>query len=153
SGTRSPIGASAPTPTATAASVASRARGCSSIWPPTTASISCDRPTSGTRTRTGWRRPQRASAPSPGRATSSRSSAVRRPGTSGGRSLARRQREAHDGAAAEFALDRELAAVSEDEVLDDGQAEAGAAELAGARLVDAIEPLGQARQVRRRNAN
>ena len=45
------------------------------------------------------------------------------------------------------------AAVRLDDVLDDGQAEAGAAELARARLVDAVEALGQARQILRRHAD
>ena len=47
------------------------------------------------------------------------------------------------------ALDVELAAVGLHDVLDDGEAEAGAAELARARLVDAVEALGEPRQVAR----
>ena len=48
---------------------------------------------------------------------------------------------------------RIAAAVGLDDVLDDRQAEAGAAELARARLVDAVEALGQARQVLGRHAD
>ena len=39
-----------------------------------------------------------------------------------------------------------------DDVLDDGEAEAGAAELARARGVDAVETLGESRQMGGRNA-
>src|SRR5207244_221559 len=49
-------------------------------------------------------------------------------------------------AAAGFAADVELAAVALRDVLDDRQAETGAARLARAAAVDAVEALGQARQ-------
>src|SRR6266849_2019448 len=49
---------------------------------------------------------------------------------------------AHGRAPPRLALDPELAAVGEHEVLDDREAETGAAELARSRLVDAVEPLG-----------
>ena len=39
-----------------------------------------------------------------------------------------------------------------DHVLDDGEAEAGAAELARAGIVDPVEALGEARQMRGGNA-
>src|SRR5438477_9369624 len=59
-----------------------------------------------------------------------------------------------DGRApARLALDAELAAVGHYQVLDDREPEPGAAELARARLVDAIEPLGDPRQIDRRNAD
>src|SRR5712691_1687414 len=51
------------------------------------------------------------------------------------------------GAAADFAFDPDAAAVHFDDVLGDGEAQAGAAELAGARSVDAIEALEDARLV------
>src|SRR6266849_5715374 len=50
-------------------------------------------------------------------------------------------------AAADFAFDPDAAAMHFDDVLGDGEAEAGAAELAGARGVDAIEALEDARLV------
>src|SRR5438270_7693810 len=51
------------------------------------------------------------------------------------------------------AVDRQLAAVRNHEVLDDREPEAGTAELAGASLVHTIEALGDARQISWRNAN
>src|SRR5207247_528437 len=48
----------------------------------------------------------------------------------------RRQREAHGGPLALDAVDRQLPAVREHEVPDDGEAEPGAAQVARARLVD-----------------
>src|SRR6266849_5409492 len=51
------------------------------------------------------------------------------------------------GAAADFAFDPDAAAVHFDDVLGDGEAEAGAAEFAGARGVDAVEALEDARLV------
>ena len=44
-------------------------------------------------------------------------------------------------------LDVDAAAVQLDQVLDDRQPEAGAAGIAGARLVHAVEPLEDARQI------
>src|SRR5579875_2543670 len=57
-----------------------------------------------------------------------------------------------DRALAELAVDVERAAVMGDDVLDDGKAEAGAAELAGAGRVDPVEPLGEPGQVLARDA-
>src|SRR5947207_11438368 len=45
------------------------------------------------------------------------------------------------------AVDRQLTAVRDHQMLDDREAEPGAAQLARARLVHAIETLGDARQV------
>src|SRR6185295_7088897 len=53
---------------------------------------------------------------------------------------------------AELARDVELAAVALHDVLDDRKAEAGPARFARAAALDAIETLGQARQVRARDA-
>src|SRR5207302_5405143 len=61
--------------------------------------------------------------------------------------------EAHHRSAARLALDRELAAVGEDEVLHDRQPEAGPAELTGAGAVDPVEALGDAGQVGGRDAD
>jgi hypothetical protein len=55
------------------------------------------------------------------------------------------QGEADGGAALLRALDAELTAVGHHQVLDDGQAEPGAAQLARSGSVDAIEALGDAR--------
>jgi hypothetical protein len=60
----------------------------------------------------------------------------------------RRKREPLPGS-----LSIELAAVALHHVLDDGQAQAGAAGLARAAAVDAVEALGQARQVLARDAD
>ena len=49
-------------------------------------------------------------------------------------------------------LDLDLPAVALHHVLDDGQAQAGAAGLARSAGVDAVEALGQARQVLARDA-
>ena len=57
------------------------------------------------------------------------------------------QGEVEGLAGAEFAFGPDAAAVGQDDVLDDGQAEAGAARLAGARFVDAIEALEDAIEV------
>src|SRR5438445_436634 len=65
----------------------------------------------------------------------------------------RRQREAHGGPLALDAVDRQLPAVREHEVPDDGEAEPGAAQLARARLVDTVEALGDPRQVGARDAD
>src|SRR5260370_36281916 len=56
-------------------------------------------------------------------------------------------------AAADFAFDPDAAAMHFDDVLGDGEAQAGAAELAGARGVDAIEALEDARLVGGGDAN
>src|SRR2546430_2189099 len=58
----------------------------------------------------------------------------------------RRQREAHGGPLALDAVDRQLPAVREHEVPDDGEAEPGAAQVARAGLVDTVEALGDPRQ-------
>src|SRR5258708_37402109 len=67
----------------------------------------------------------------------------------GGKSIlaGRRQRHREGRALAGRALDVEAAAVAVDHVLDDGEAEAGAAQLARARGVDAVEALGEPRQM------
>src|SRR5882757_5067665 len=52
-----------------------------------------------------------------------------------------------NAAAADLAVDLQPAAMPADDVLDDGEAEAGAADGAAARRVDPVESLGQARQV------
>src|SRR5205809_683412 len=65
----------------------------------------------------------------------------------------RRQREAHGGPLALDAVDRQLPAVREHEVPDDGEAEPGAAQVARARLVDTVEALGDPRQVGARDAD
>ena len=58
-----------------------------------------------------------------------------------------RQVDGKGAALARGARDGERAPVAVDHVLDDGEAEPGAAELARARGVDPVEPLGQARLV------
>src|SRR5262249_41532936 len=63
-----------------------------------------------------------------------------------------RQVHREGAACADRAVDVERAAMAVDDVLDDCKAEAGAAEFARTRGVDAIEPLGQARQVLARDA-
>src|SRR5262245_18535758 len=63
------------------------------------------------------------------------------------------EEDADRGALAEGARDGEGAAVGLDDVLDDGEAEAGAAELARACLVDAEEALRETRQVLGGNAD
>src|SRR6185437_337954 len=52
---------------------------------------------------------------------------------------------------AQLAFDLEQAAMVVDDVLDDGKTKAGAAQLAGPRGVDPIEPLGQAGKMITRN--
>src|SRR6266851_2867011 len=56
-------------------------------------------------------------------------------------------------AAADFAFDPDAAAMHFDDVLGDGKAQASAAELAGARGVDAIEALKDARLIGSGNAD
>ena len=58
-----------------------------------------------------------------------------------------RQDDGEGAADAFLAGDRQPAQMAGDDVLDDGEAQAGTAEGAAARLVHAVEPLGQARQV------
>src|SRR5262245_6622673 len=62
--------------------------------------------------------------------------------------------QGHDESAAlaNLALDADFAAVGQHQMLDDGEAQAGAAEVARAGVVDAIEALEQARVVLARNA-
>src|SRR6267143_1325294 len=64
------------------------------------------------------------------------------------------RRKAHGEAAActELAVDVEARLVARDGVLDDGQAEARAAGFARAAAVDAVEALGEPRQMLRRDA-
>src|SRR5690606_13880012 len=63
-----------------------------------------------------------------------------------------RQKHGEPAALAELALDRETAAMAVEDVLYDGEAEAGAAQLARTAAIDAIESLGEARDVLGRNA-
>ena len=55
-----------------------------------------------------------------------------------------RDGEKESAAVAEFAFDPDLAAVGLDDVFDDGEAEAGAALVAGAGAIDAIEAFEDA---------
>src|SRR5690242_19665843 len=67
--------------------------------------------------------------------------------------LARRAKiDREDRALPELALDLERGAVAIDDVLDDGEAEPGAAHRARASRVDAVEALGEARNVLPRDA-
>src|SRR5262245_57291448 len=59
----------------------------------------------------------------------------------------RGQAEAHRRPLARLALDRQLAAVGDHQVLDDGEAETGTAQLTRASLVYPVEALGDAGQV------
>src|SRR4051812_30357390 len=63
------------------------------------------------------------------------------------RDLVAGERDGEPGAGADAAVDGDLAADRLDQVLDDREAQAGPAELAAARLVDAVEPLEDAGQV------
>src|ERR1043166_8290798 len=67
--------------------------------------------------------------------------------------FASRRGDAHGGPALALALDLELAAVGAHQVLDDGEPEPGASELARAGLVHAVEALGDPRQVFGGNAD
>src|SRR5260370_39027554 len=58
-----------------------------------------------------------------------------------------RQVDGEDRAFAQFAVDVERAAVVANDMLDDGEAEPRAAQLARARGVDPVEALGQPRQM------
>src|SRR5215468_186894 len=58
-----------------------------------------------------------------------------------------RQIDGEDAALPLHALDLEGAAVAVEDVLDDGETESGAAQLARAGRVDPVEPLRQAREV------
>ena len=49
-------------------------------------------------------------------------------------------------------FDFEFAGVGLDDMLDDGETESGAAEIARARLVDPVEPFGESRQIFFRNS-
>src|SRR5690242_11906163 len=62
------------------------------------------------------------------------------------------QVDGEDGALALLALDVERTAMVADDMLDDGEAEPGAAQLARAGGIDAVEALGQPRQVLARDA-
>src|SRR5579871_5922142 len=53
---------------------------------------------------------------------------------------------------AQLAVDVERAAMVAHNMLDDGEAQPGSAELAGARRVDTVEALGEARNIVARNA-
>src|SRR5918992_5170598 len=55
-------------------------------------------------------------------------------------------------ALSDLTLDEQMAAVAAQDVLDDGEAEAGAAEVTRARRVDPEEPLGDPRQMFARDA-
>src|SRR5439155_13270930 len=59
---------------------------------------------------------------------------------------------AHGGSSLDLAVDVEPASVRGDEMLDDGQAEAGPAQLARTGLVHAVETLGDPWQISSRNA-
>src|SRR4029453_14485184 len=64
-----------------------------------------------------------------------------------------RQYDAERGAAARPGADRDLAPLCLCQVFNDREAEPRAAEVAGARLVDAVETLEDARQVLGRDAD
>src|SRR5271157_6266875 len=72
---------------------------------------------------------------------------LRFPFSGHGRGRRQGQGEVEDGAFAEFAFGPDASAVGQDDVLDDGQAEAGAAGLAGTGFVDAVEALKDAIEV------
>ena len=61
--------------------------------------------------------------------------------------LAGRQTDRECAALARLAFDPQLAAVAVDDMLDDGEAQPGAADRPRARRIDAVEPFGQARDV------
>src|SRR5262249_42529330 len=63
-----------------------------------------------------------------------------------------RQADREGGAVSERAVDREPALVARQDMLDDGEAEAGSALGAALRHIDAVEPFGQPRQVLGRDA-
>ena len=63
-----------------------------------------------------------------------------------------RQDNGEGAALIEFALDAKLAPVAADDVLYDGEAQAGAAEFPGSRGVDPVKALGQSREVLAWNA-
>ena len=63
-----------------------------------------------------------------------------------------RQQDVHGGASAEFAFEGETAAMPLDDVLHDGKSQAGPTKRTAAAGVDAIEALGQALQMLRRNS-
>ena len=59
----------------------------------------------------------------------------------------RRQHDREGAAGAGRALDRQMPLMAAQDVLDDGQAQAGAAQAARAAALDAVEPLGEPRQM------
>ena len=61
------------------------------------------------------------------------------------------QKHAHSGALVDGAFDLELAAMSLNDVLYDSETQSRAAQFAGTRFVDAVEALGEPRQVLFRN--
>ena len=63
-----------------------------------------------------------------------------------------RQVDGEKAAFAQAAFHRDVAAVGLGDVLDDGQAQARPAQIAAASLVDAVEPLEQARKVLARHS-
>src|SRR5687768_4629038 len=63
-----------------------------------------------------------------------------------------RQRDEHGRAFANVAFDVEAAAMSADDMLDDGETEPGSADRSASAGVDPVESLGQARQMLDRNA-
>src|ERR1700730_18039126 len=63
------------------------------------------------------------------------------------RGAVRAQEDSEHRAGAEGAVDIEKSAVAVEDVLDDREPEPGPAHFARARGVDAVEPLGQSRQV------
>src|ERR1700722_6643423 len=69
------------------------------------------------------------------------------PGLRGGRKM-----DGEDRSQAGLALDLEQAAVMADDMLDDGEAEPGAAERARTRGIDAVEALGEAGNMLARDA-
>src|SRR6516162_7326821 len=63
-----------------------------------------------------------------------------------------RQEDREAAALAHLAVNLESAAVAADDMLDDGEPEARAAEIAGARRIHPVEALGQPRQMLARDA-
>src|SRR5690349_8881964 len=95
-----------------------------------------------------------ARAPDGARNDRARQEALRRQATRTSTASRRRQRQVdgEDGALAELAVDIERAPVVAHDMLDDGEAEPGAAELARAGGIDTVEALGEPRQVLARDA-
>ena len=63
-----------------------------------------------------------------------------------------RKGKGESGATVSFAFDAHIPALRKDQMLDDGEAKAGAAEFAGARLIDSVKPFKEPRQILSRNA-